>query len=61
MWCWHRWEERGRYFAKGVPITHTKGIDPESFMEMAVGITSIILKCRKCGDVKTEKVLGDAR
>lgn len=58
----HHLEEVGRHFAPSLKvISGLKGASEELAQKMFFGVTTIELRCRDCGDIKTTEIAGDAR
>jgi hypothetical protein len=60
--CWHKWEERSAIFTSpydgGFKLSGFVGDTPERMM---FGFTTILLQCKKCGNLKEEVFYGDQR
>jgi len=57
IWHQHAWSEYTRSYA--APITGTfKNAEPDLSARLLFGITTIFLRCHKCGDIKTVEALG---
>ena len=55
----HTWEEQERIIAAPIYIAGVKlETDSMTLKKLAMGITSIVLVCPSCGDLKTVEVLG---
>ena len=58
----HAWVETERVFVKPpASIGSFKSADEELAHQVLFGVTTILYKCTKCGQVRTVEVLGDAR
>lgn len=56
----HRYVEEQRVFAPPVPALQATRISPETVQRLALGLTTIIDRCR-CGRVRITEIFGDAR
>jgi len=68
-WRCHEWSEKERCYAPpaGIKATDVSGSNTEALRQLldynkacAFGITTIILECGICGDLKTTVVYGEA-
>lgn len=58
----HYWAEDHRVFASTTTTElSVKGTSDETVQRLMFGVTTIMLKCSTCGELKTVEVLGDAR
>jgi len=58
----HHLEEVRCHFApRPYSVTGVKGASEELAQKMFFGVTTIELRCRDCGDIKTTEIAGDAR
>lgn len=58
----HQWEEIGRVFVR--PVYNINGIEVEgdgvdTFERLAMGVTSIELRCTRCKTLMEKQLLGD--
>lgn len=60
MFHLHRWEESGRHFQEST-ISRAKGIPPNLVDLLLFGMTTVELRCERCGLVKAVHYAGDSR
>ena len=59
MMCFHKWEEKERIQTRRMDKFRGEGSMSEYLAErLLLGVTTIVLKCSKCGDVKSKEFLG---
>lgn len=58
--CFHRWIEESREYTPPAASVDATGYSGNLLLKLAMGITSVELKCEKCGDVKFSTVPGKA-
>lgn len=59
--CRHRWRESRRYF--NPPLVRSIEADHmprDLFREVMEGVTTVELRCEKCGDLASRRVPGNA-
>lgn len=55
----HEWKEFKRVFVPPIRLGELQGVGEEVLKQILFGITSIELRCIKCGDISSKVILGD--
>ena len=56
--CEHAFEEHERYYGAPPESFKGPGAEPGLWERLAFGVTTILLKCTKCGFIETVEILG---
>lgn len=57
----HKWSEQSRHYNRPELENFEGTTSKDAMLKMAYGTTTIILRCRVCGNLKSQNVVGDAR
>ncbi len=60
MWCKHKFEETERFHASGLAdrCKRVPEDNPEKFIKILFGVTTILYICKNCGKPATTEILG---